>query len=412
MSKREEIYLDILHIYRSETVAGFVRFGRRMFYGTSFFEKIQNVIRFKAKMFRDFIVSIFGRKNNSSAELQQKDWLYVLGGNNYHSLKFLEDPKTTVYVSPFKYQTPDVKPVQIILSNHFMNMLRCLPTFVALSLKNKDIRRCWDIAFKATGMYESSLTYLKKHQPRSIIFSNDHSLEPRAMLLAANKLNIPTFYVQHACIRTDFPPLKFTCSFLEGQDSLDKYRGSGAVEGQVELIGVPRIEAYLPKKRTRKTIKHIGLCSNLLDSLPVIEEVMKELRLAFPDHHLSYRPHPVDKRSIELDSSISISNSKIENPFEFLLKQDLIIAGNTSIHYEAAMLNVYTVCYKLGIEGKTEDMYGFVKKELVTEVSSPEALVSLIKKSAETDGPDLKIVKYYNAVLNTANEGKSQDLVK
>jgi len=413
MSKLEEIYLDILHIYRSEIVATFPEVARRNFYGVSTFEKIINAGSAFLKALFVFIVSPFGFQRTDKEVLQGKHWLYVLGQNNYHSLKFLNTGDSQfVYVSPYKYQVQGEDIVKAQLPLHFIYMLRHLPTFFSLLWKEKDIRPCWDTAFKGMGMYESHLAFLKKHQPACITFSNDHTLEPRAMILAAKKLGIPTFYIQHACIRPDFPPLHFSHSFLEGQDSWDKYKRSGPISGAVSLVGVPRMDSYILRKNTSTIIRRIGVCSNLLDDIGAIESTLVALSAALPNAEITYRPHPTDKRTIGNLASIKLSDSKVVNPFDFLWQQDLIIAGNTSIHYEAAMLDVHAVYHKFGGQGGTEDMYLFVKNGLVEEAVDTDQLISIIKKKQQQSKEDLSVkAQYYNAVLGTANEGKSQKLV-
>ena len=411
MSKLKDIYLDILHIYRSDLVAGFPQFGRRSFYGPTVYEKLKNATRSLSKALRDFLYSFFDSKENDFDKLFQKHWLYVLGTNNYHSLKFLANDNHTVYVTPYNYQLPTEDCIKLKLPYHFLYLVRNIPTFCKLLYHDKPTRRCWDAAFKAMGLYESSIAFLKKHQPRCITFSNDHVLEARAMMLAAKALKVPTFYIQHACVRNDFPPLKFSCSFLEGQDALDKYSKSGKVEGQVKLVGVPRIEPYLPQRRKHTAINKIAVCSNLLDSITAIEEVIDVLKTTFPNLQLTYRPHPNDKREVNVDAAVLMSNSKKVNPFEFLLGQDLVIAGNTSIHYEAAMLNVLSIAYKFDKDGKTEDMYGFVRNGLVKEMETPESLIKYLKKACDNPAVSSQNATYYNAVLNTKNEGKSKEIV-
>ena len=412
MRTKRDIYLDILHIYRSEMVAAFPKSARRNFYGTSFLVQIKNVLFAFLKALRTSLLSLFGFQKTDLGFLYQKHWLYILGGNNYHSLKFIDQvDQQTVYVSPYKYQLPKEKVIKINLPLHLFYLISHLPTFVNLLIKEKEIRRCWDAAFKSMGLYESSIAFLKKHQPKCITFSNDHTMEPRAMILAAQALNIPTFYIQHACIRPDFPPLRFSHSFLEGQDSLDKYKNSGPIDGDVSLIGIPRMDQYILQKNERLEINHIGICSNLLDDIPAIESAILALSNAFPERLLTYRSHPSDTRTIQLSPNINISNSKEVNAFEFLRQQDLIIAGNTSIHYEAAMLQVHAIYHKFGDTGGTEDMYRFVANGLVEEAIDTQQLISLIKQKPALK-EDLKSkAQYYNALLRTADEGKSQSKV-
>lgn len=411
MGNNREIYLDILHIYRSEMVATFTRIARRNFYGTSFLEQLKNAFFAFLKAFRVSMGSLFGLQKTPQKQLYQKHWLYVLGRNNYQSLRFINEfDKQTVYVTPYKFEVEGENIIKLELANFFFLLFR-LPLFISFLVKEKNIGRYWDTAFRGMGMYENALKILKTYQPQCITFSNDHTLEARAMILAAQTLNITTFYIQHACIRSDFPPLRFSHSFLEGQDALDKYKNSGSIKGGLSLIGIPRMDQYIHQKNKNKEIHAIGICSNLLDDISLIEATLTALIEAFPTLQFTYRPHPVDNRSIHLPTAVVRSNSKVENPFEFLQKQDLIIAGNTSIHYEAATLLVHAVYYKFGSLNGIDDMYSFVSNGLVQKATDTTELINIIHQLQKQKRDLSSKAQYYNATLGTKNEGKSQSLV-
>lgn len=404
--------LDILHLYLSEVVAAFAAPARRTLYGLTIGEKWRRAGEAFLKTIKNTIY-FFTHQKDYQKQLADKNWIYLVGTNNYHSLEFLKDEiEDTVYVTPFKFQKPGETIVPLHLPMHFFYFIKNLPELIRLIFSKKyPVLRAWDAAVRACGQYDASLLLLKKLRPKSITFSNDHTIEPRALLLAAKTLNLPTFYIQHACVRPDFPPLKFSVSFLEGQDALDKYRESGVVDGAVELIGVPRIAPYLDKKNTNTTVKKIGICSNLLDSIDAIQATIHVLAEHFPTLQFTYRPHPADKRPLDLPPNIRLSKSNEENAFEFLTRQDLIIAGNTSIHYEAAILNVVPVYYKFDKGGKTDDMYGFVRKGLVEEAGGVEELVGVIKKEEVSKNNVIFKSKYYHALLGTTHEQESQRIV-
>ncbi len=412
MTDKQRIYLDILHLYLSETVALFALPARRTLYGIGRKEQLNRAKNSVLKSIKN-LVYYFGKKTIYQKKLAGAHWIYVIGDNNLNSLTFIKDEiRNTVFVTPYNFSKIGIPIIQLFLPFHFFYFLKNIPTLINLIYSdNYPVRRCWDAAVRSMGQYESCLYLLKKHPPRAISFSNDHTIESRALLLAANKLNIPTFYVQHACVRPDFPPLKFSVSFLEGQDSLDKYQLAGPVEGIVKLVGVPRVTPYLSQKKKITAIKSIGLCANLLDPAESIEVLLQTLVQAFPDHKITYRPHPSDQRTIDIPSEVAISNSREENPFKFLLTQDLVIAGNTSIHYEAALLNVLAVYYKFDSDGKTEDMYGFVKNGLVPEATNEAQLIRQIKDLQPNPEMSPEKIRYYDATIGTSKEGHSHELV-
>ncbi len=418
MTEKQQIYLDILHLYLSETVAKFALPARRTLYGTGLKEQMSRAVNSILKSVKNSFY-YFREKTTYQKKLVNAHWIYVIGNNNLNSLTFIEKKiDNTVFVTPFNFSKIGIPIIQLFLPFHFFYFLKNIPTLIKLiNLEKYPVKRCWDAAVRAAGQYEACLYLLKKYQPQAISFSNDHTIEARALLLAANYLNIPTFYIQHACVRPDFPPLKFSVSFLEGQDSLDKYQKSGPVQGEVNLIGVPRITPYLNQKK-KVTLKGdgrkmtaIGLCANLLDPADSIEKLLRALKIHFPERNITYRPHPSDRRKIEIPTGVAISNSREENPFKFLLKQDLVIAGNTSIHYEAALLNIRAIYYKFDPEGETEDMYDFVKNELVPEATTEMELIDQIKNRHSDLVLTTDQIRYYDATIGTPNEGRSHELV-
>lgn len=412
MQKKRDLYLDIIHIYLSDMVAGFTPIGRNNFYGATTGKKIQRVITAFFKALKIAVLSLFNAHNINKDSLQGKHWLYVLGTNNYNSLSFIKDfDKETIYVSPYNYKVKEEEIHLINLTTHFFYLLKSLPTFFNILFTEKRIHRCWDVAFESMGLYESSRAFLKKYTPRCITFSNDHAFIPRAMILAAKSLNIPTFYIQHACVREDFPPLRFSHSFLEGQDALNKYTNAGKIDGEVSLIGIPRMDKYILRKNINSTVKRIGICSNLLDDIPTLEKTISALVKEFNNVQFSYRPHPNDVRKINLPLNVMRSNSKEVNPFEFLVNHDLVIAGNTSIHYEAAMIEVHSIYHKFIYGDNTKDMYNFVKNGLIEEAVDLPALINLINKKLNHKESLVSKARYYNAALGTEFEGNSQGLV-
>ena len=412
MTEKQKIYLDILHLYLSETVAKFALPARRTLYGVGRKEQMNRAINAVFKSVKNALY-YFSKKPIYQKKLVNAHWIYVIGNNNLNSLTFIEQKiEQTVFVTPFNFSKIGIPIIHLFLPFHFFYFLKNIPTLVSLiNLEKYPVHRCWDAAVRAAGQYEACLYLLKKYRPRAISFSNDHTIEARALLLAANELKIPTFYVQHACVRPDFPPLKFSLSFLEGQDALDKYQLAGPVESAVSLVGVPRITPYLNQKKKGTEMIAIGLCANMLDPAENIEVLLNSLVQYFPERKISYRPHPSDRRKIEIPSGVAISNSREENPFEFLLNQDLVIAGNTSIHYEAALLNVRAIYYKFDPAGKTEDMYDFVKNGLVPEATTEMELIDQIKKMPPSPSLANDKVRYYDASIGTPNEGRSHELV-
>lgn len=353
-------------------------------------------------------------------DLSGKIWLYVVSQNNYEALHFLQDSLPgTVFVAGQNKQIGryNKKVNRLSLRWKFFYTIWQFP-FVCRGLykiHGPKAFRFFDLIYIAIGYYEPYLQHLKKYQPRAVVFANDHNDDARAMLLAANKLNIPTIYIQHASVSTAFPPLEFSLSLLEGQDALDKYRECGQVQGQVKLIGMPKADKFLQHRNFRQSVKNIGVCGNLLDDYAALKGTVTALVQQFPELKITFRPHPGDTRDFSfingLGKNATLSNPKTEQAFEFLKAQDLLIAADSSIHLEAALLNIPGIYYRFGESNFTYDYYGYVQHQLIENASTPEALIRKIK-DYQIHRPEIyRKAAYYNATIGTEMEGKSHALV-
>ena len=351
-------------------------------------------------------------------DLRGKVWLYVVSKNNYESLQFLQNnlPNAVFVAGQHKQIGIYNKNVNRISTRFKIFYLwQFLPLFWGLiQLKGKRALRFFDLIYVATGYYEISLSALKKYRPKAIIFANDHNTDARALLLAAKTLKIKTIYIQHASVSISFPPLAFDLNLLEGQDALDKYNLCGPITGTVKLIGMPKADSFLAEKNISHTITRIGICANIIDELPPIQELVDTLISQFPELQFTFRPHPSDNRNFafiqEAGKQVKFSDAKTETAFDFLKGQDAIIAADSSIHLEAVMLNILSIYYRFNPTGSLTDYYGYVKNGLSETAGNLNNLVSLISQYQHNRPEVYKRAQYYNAVIGTQYEGKSQFL--
>ncbi|MBD2768039.1 hypothetical protein IC235_09070 [Hymenobacter sp. BT664] len=352
-------------------------------------------------------------------ELREAVWLYVVSANNYEALEFIRQgrPDAVLVAGQAK---------NIGRYNALVNRLplRCKLLYywqfplAFVGLLRTEGRRAWrffDFIFYAIGYYEVYRRALRHYRPRAVVFSNDHNDDTRSLLLACRAEGVPTAYVQHASVSTYFPPLGFDLNLLEGQDALDKYRLCGPVHGRVELVGMPKADAYLSMKNIHPFISRVGLACNIHDPLPAIADVLVHLVRELPDLTFTLRPHPSDERDFEslrqLLPNLQWSSARSENVFNFLLRQDALVAADTSTHLEATLLNVASIYYRFGTNPLTKDYYGYAARGLVDQAENLRQLVDLLRGYARTKPGDLyQRAAYYNATLGTINEGHSQAL--
>ena len=350
-------------------------------------------------------------------DLHGKVWLYVVSANNYDALAFLAE----------------ARPDAVLVAGQAKHIGRYNAVVNRLSLRRKLLYywqfpgalwglwrqvgrpalRFFDFVFYAIGYYEVYRRALRQYRPRAVVFSNDHNDDTRSLLLACRAEGVPTAYVQHASVSTNFPPLGFDLSLLEGQDALDKYRLCGPVAGRVELVGMPKADAYLNKKNTAPAVRRVGLACNIHDPLPALTDTLVYLMRELPELTFTLRPHPSDGRDFgplrQLLPALQWSDARQENVFDFLLRQDALVAADTSTHLEATLLNVASVYFRFAANPLTDDYYGYAARGLVQRADTPAALAAALRRYAHHKPADLYLrAAYYNATLGTPDEGRSQ----
>ncbi|MEN0004092.1 MAG: hypothetical protein AAF798_08115 [Bacteroidota bacterium] len=356
-------------------------------------------------------VLLYGKKDWQGAEeLEGKVWLMVGSQNNRDSLVFFQEQlEGTVWVATNKKAARLAGAGWLSLHGSLWYwykkhklLLLVWRTFGAIIWRKPDE---WLFAL---GRYEAALNSLKKHRPKALIFANDHVPTMRAFLLAANALGIPTVYIQHASVSTFFPPLRFSLSLLEGQDSLDKYERCGPITGKVKLIGMPKFDHYLSQRKTAGPIQNVAICGTFVDNAQRLSQLTHQLYRVFPKLQFSFRAHPRDDRPFDLPKGIRISNARQESIFDFLLQQDVLIAGDTSTHLEAVLLNINALYFPFN--DSLSDYYGFIKQGLVESLQEVDALIDWLRQHQEQRPAVFERASYYNAVVGTEQEGQSRAL--
>lgn len=361
------------------------------------------------KTLRDLLT--LGKRNVvGEADVDGKIWLVAGSVNNVESLRFLDESlASSCMIATNKKVQRKLGGARLSFHHACYFWWTIIPLFFQLWPEfGRALLLRPDGFWSGIGLYETSVRILQRHRPRALIFANDHSPHPRALLWAGKQLGIPTVYVQHASVRPDFPPLRYDLSLLEGRDSLEKYRQAGPIEGRVALIGMPKFDAYLKKRNLGTTICAIGLCANIWDEQRRLENVLQGLRESFPQMNLYFRPHPGDERVFHIPDGTILSNAREEPIFDFLSKLDLVIAGDTSLHLEACLLNVASLYFSFN--ELMSDAYGYVAKGLVEKKESLAELLTWIAEHRERRPVVWPRAQHYNATINTPNEGKSREL--
>lgn len=257
------------------------------------------------------------------------------------------------------------------------------------------------------GLYKVAGEMLDKYNVKVLVLANDHNDINRCLIFNALERNIKTVYVQHASVKKGFPRLDFTYSFLDGQESLDKYLYDGSPKGEVYLSGGVRFDFLYDKiVKRNKEIKKIGIAINMLDDFEKVKALCLHLKNEGYDD-LILRPHPrYQHLNTEwlIKNNISISEPKKESSFDFIANIDFMISNESAIHLDASIMHCPTVLYNMS-DNKVLDDYNFVKNNLVKLADNNSDLLNFIKNPYEIM-PSKEVLQFYNASSNSHLEGK------
>ena len=350
-------------------------------------------------------------------DLHGKVWLYVVSANNYDALEFIKQARAdAVLVAGQAKNIGRYNRVvnRLSLRRKLLYYWQFPAAFAGLvRLEKGRAWRFFDFIFYAIGYYEVYRRALRHYRPRAVVFSNDHNDDARSLLLACRAEGVPTAYVQHASVSTNFPPLGFDLSLLEGQDALDKYRRCGPVHGRVELVGMPKADAFLSRRNTAPGVRRVAVACNVLDPLPELAVVLTQLLPALPELTFTLRPHPSDARDFtplrRTLPALEWSDPQQENVFDFLLRHDALVAADTSTHLEATLLNLSSIYFQFGPNPAVRDYYGYVAHGLVDDAAQVPDLVGLLTSYYRYKSlTHYQRAAYYNATIGTNHEGQSR----
>jgi hypothetical protein len=267
------------------------------------------------------------------------------------------------------------------------------------------------------------LELFKNTRPDYVIVSNDHTCANRCCLAVAHYLGIRTVYMQHASVSTIFPALRVDYAFLDGKSALETYRQCERNQPDSPRdVPYPLVILSGQKKKlaasqpAAETARYIGIALNLLDNidagLDLTEKLATKGREVCLRWHPGQKPEEIRKikaRAAQWDSVI-LSDPKQEPPGDYLARLNLVVAGNTSILLEAAVVGVFPVYYELQ-PPQFPDYYGFVRNGLALHAKTPEHLEGLLSESSTSTGPNSAAVRYYSATYRTQWDGREGELV-
>ena len=331
-------------------------------------------------------------------------------------VNILHDKEREVNYVPFKFNFFDVIKSIIVSSSKVASLYR------SLRLNNPAATRFYFDEFCRVYSYLIYfLRVLDKTRPDFVITSNDHNVPNRSLLAVAHYLGIKTVYLQHASVSSLFPALRVDYAFLDGRYALDIYRECEKNQpANNRNVPMPKVFLTGQKKSLERRKGHeaegIGIALNPLDDTEAAIQFVKELLGA--SQQIFVRWHP-GQPAYEIQQyqkvfggcpQVTLSNPRSETVSAYLKNICWLVAGNSSIHLEAALAGVTPIYFEISPPDHP-DYYGYVRHGLARKANTAADIVELIGARIKSEGPDIAALRYYSATYLTEWEGREGELV-
>ncbi|MGR3434373.1 MAG: hypothetical protein ACU0CO_05720 [Shimia sp.] len=245
--------------------------------------------------------------------------------------------------------------------------LAAIPGGAALRDQVMDVWRLAALAHRLLGQV----------RPRLLLVANDHTLPCRTLAAMAGAMGVPRAYVQHGQVSALFPPLDVEVALLDGHLAAAVYRrladASGAPPLRLICLGggkmagdgaSPRRSA--PASAAAMAAPRIGLALNPTDAVP--RALALAHALADGGAAVTIRLHPgtppAVRAALEAGCAdrdrIALHGARDRPMAAYLAEIDGQVAGESSIHVDAALAGVPSWYATLHDQTALIDYYGFV----------------------------------------------------
>ncbi|WP_150112632.1 hypothetical protein [Marinobacter nitratireducens] len=263
---------------------------------------------------------------------------------------------------------------------------------------------------------------LRLAKPEYVVTANDHNVSNRCFLAVAHYLGIKTVYMQHASVSPLFPALSVDYAFLDGlyafkmyqQCETNRHADAPYLHRETTVFFSGQKKPITRCRRSGEPV--VGVALNLLDhqenAIAFIQSLVEAGLMVRLRWHpsLSERHVRAYLEAFENHDQVSISDARSESVSAFLSSVSCLVAGNSSIHLEAALAGVKPIYYEV-TSSDIPDYYGFVRQGLASEASSTDQVVSIAKSDHDTYLPDPDAVRYYSSTYLTEWDGHEGELV-
>ena len=293
-----------------------------------------------------------------------------------------------------------------------------LPALWAQTRETHPLTRDWyfDLLCRCPILLVHFHRLLRRHRPAVVVTSNDHSVDNRCLLAMAHQMGIATVYCQHASVSPLFPALRVNVALLDGASALDTYRRC-ATNRPPGLCDAPRPCVFLTGQKkplpARASGPGIGIAVNTLDDTSTVRVLLESLR----GRPVILRWHPrqaveqvADFKRILTDTGGAFSDPAEQTVGDFLAGLRVLVAGDSSIHLEAALAGVRPLYFPI-TPIDSDDYYGYAAAGVADRARTLDELIAWLdeqppRPDADGDSP----VRHYSHTFGTEWAGREGEL--
>ncbi|MGB5054988.1 MAG: hypothetical protein WBO24_11395 [Nitrospirales bacterium] len=314
----------------------------------------------------------------------------------------------------------DLVSIRIVIVALLLFLIRIIPLLRILKTDNNKngIASYLNYFFQAYIYIPLFIQNIHDISPCLTVTCNDHSLRNRSFRLASQVCRVKTLYMQHASVSEIFPRLVFDYAFLDGRVALDLYSGIGkkypaqsdGMNIQTILFLTGQKKKIIRESKTRQVFI-VGIGANILDDAEVIKKIALDIIMKDIEVHIRVHPSLGPGNKIfadlfnlsELYHLIKFTDPKNHTLSEYFSSIDILIAGNTSLHLEAALAGVPTYYQEFGNHVNVYDYYGYVKNGVSKILPDNFAELSLtqVKNLAVWEESRSEALKVYSETFGT-----------
>ena len=259
--------------------------------------------------------------------------------------------------------------------------------------KNKEIIFIFvsftDLVLLAVRYYLLCKRLISKKRPNAVLVSNDHSCRWRALVVAANNLDIPTFHYPHSAMNATwaYSNIRAKTIFVGGKADKQHLMNMGYQTDNIIITGRAIAAYFLPTMTKRQIKNKITIFSmNVSYNSFLFDQVVENISSAFTDYEIYFQTYPgenIDKypKAKKLITSSRIHRSETYGNQENLRTSYItIVSLGSNICLDSIFSQKLTIAYDMSHLFSSRASLPYERYNSCFIVNNIEEIVQAVKK--------------------------------